>query len=137
MDEYRRKFREFADVLVDCDTDPANELEQVEGKPRRLGKFLLGKKLGEGAFGTVYRARDTQLGRDVAIKVPRAGTLLTRDDAQRFLREARAAAQLRHPNIVSIYEVGHSNGTYFIACALIEGVTLRDKLSEGPALYAR
>src|ERR1700730_14781250 len=72
---------------------------------RRLGKFELIDQVGVGAFGPVYNARDTELDRIVAIKVPRAGSLgSTSGDNDRFLREARSVAQLRHPSIVSVHE---------------------------------
>src|SRR5262245_39551220 len=67
--------------------------------PRRLGKFEFLERLGTGAFGTVYKVRDTELDRTVALKLPRAGTLPNADEIQRFLREARSAAQLVHPHI--------------------------------------
>src|SRR6516162_10219494 len=66
---------------------------------RKLGKFAILSELGVGAFGTVHKARDTELDRIVALKVPRAGNLSSQEDQDRFLREARSAAQLRHPNI--------------------------------------
>src|SRR5262245_15611773 len=65
--------------------------------PRQLGRFELLDVVGQGAFGTVYLARDPELDRTVAVKVPRAGTLPGGPDRDRFLREARSAAQLRHP----------------------------------------
>src|SRR5262245_14251946 len=67
--------------------------------PRRLGKFEFLEQIGVGAFGTVYKARDTELDRTVAIKVPRAGSLPAKEDMERVLREARNAAQLKHPGI--------------------------------------
>src|SRR5438552_3445483 len=70
-------------------------------RPRRVGKFELLDELGSGSFGTVYRALDTELGREVAIKILRAGRLATAADTERFLREARSAALLKHPGIVS------------------------------------
>ena len=71
----------------------------LRGDHRRLGRFELIEAVGVGAFGTVYKARDPQLDRTVAIKVLRAGNLATNDDRDRFLREARSVAQLSHPGI--------------------------------------
>src|SRR3972149_6420369 len=69
--------------------------------PRRLGKYELIEQIGMGGFGTVCKARDTELDRIVAIKIPRAGNLSSQEDVDRFLREARSAAQPRHPGIGS------------------------------------
>src|SRR5262245_2733368 len=74
------------------------------GTGRRLGKFELLEELGVGSFGTVFRARDTELDRTVAIKVLRAGRLASQEEIDRFLREARSAAQLEHPGIVAIHD---------------------------------
>lgn len=98
-------------------------------RKRNLGKFEILGDLGVGAFGTVYKARDTELDRIVAIKVPRAGNLLTQDDQERFLREARSAAQLRHPNIVPLYEVGQAEGMPYLVSAFVSGATLADLLT--------
>src|SRR5262249_47212643 len=75
---------------------------------RRLGKFELLETLGQGAFGTVHLARDPELDRLVAIKVPRHGLLAADADLDRFLREARSVAQLRHPAIVEVHEAGQA-----------------------------
>src|SRR5262249_50977323 len=75
-----------------------------------LGKFVLLQPLGQGAFGTVYKARDPDLDRLVAIKVPRPDNMGSGDRLDRFLREARKAAQLRHPSIVPVHEVGQHRG---------------------------
>ena len=98
---------------------------------KRFGRFELIERLGQGGYGTVYRARDPQLDREVALKIPRAGLLVDAPDVQRFLREARAAAQLRHPNIVPVHEAGQVEGTYFIASECIQGTTLRARLRDG------
>jgi WD40 repeat protein/tRNA A-37 threonylcarbamoyl transferase component Bud32 len=96
---------------------------------QKLGRFELLEILGQGAFGTVYKARDPELDRTVALKVPRAGNLSTPQDLDRFLREARSAAQLRHPSIVAVHEVGAAEGVPFIVSDCVEGVTLTDLLS--------
>ncbi len=91
-----------------------------------LDRFEVIEELGAGAFGTVYKARDTQLDRLVALKIPRFGALGSEGAAHRFLREARAAGNLRHPNIVPIYDAGKVGESYFIASGFIEGQTLAD-----------
>ncbi|MCA9236037.1 MAG: serine/threonine protein kinase [Planctomycetales bacterium] len=95
---------------------------------RRLGRFDLLARLGVGGFGTVWKARDTELDRLVAVKIPRKGRL-TPADVEQFFREARAAAQLRHPNIVSVHEVGRADDTVFIVGDLVRGVSLSDLLT--------
>ena len=97
---------------------------------QRLGKYELIEVIGSGAFGNVYKARDPDLDRVVAIKVPRAGQLTSASESERFLREAKSVAQLRHPSIVSIYEVGEPAGLPFLVSEFIEGVTLADLLSK-------
>lgn len=94
----------------------------------RLGHFELIEQLGMGAFGSVWKARDTELDRVVAIKVPRKEQL-NPDEAELFLREARAAAQLRHANIVSVHEIGREGDTIYIVSDLVRGVTLSDWLT--------
>jgi hypothetical protein len=92
--------------------------------PAKIGRFEVRAHLGSGAFGDVYRAYDPQLDRDVAIKVAKPGTLDTPERAARFLREAKSAANLRHPNIVPLYETGRDGDRLFIASAFIAGRTL-------------
>ena len=98
----------------------------------RLASYEIVRPLGAGGMGEVYRARDTKLSRDVAIKVLPATLAGDADRLSRFEREARAASALNHPNIVTIYEVGRVDGTSFMAMELIEGKTLRDILGAGP-----
>lgn len=97
--------------------------------PQTVGHFQLLDRVGVGAFGTVWKARDTELDRIVAIKIPRKGNL-NPDDVEQFLREARAAAQLRHPGIVSVHEVGREAGTIYIVSDFVEGFTLADRLTD-------
>jgi serine/threonine protein kinase len=83
-------------------------------------------------MGVVYRAHDTRLGRDVAIKVLASAFSADSDRLQRFEQEARAAASLNHPNILAVYDVGHADGAPFIVSELLEGKTLREYLNAGP-----
>lgn len=95
-----------------------------------IGKFEVLSTLGQGAFGTVVKARDTELDRLVAIKIPRASNIgASQDDVDRFLREARAVAQLRFPSIISIHEVGTDNGAPYLVSDYVEGLTLADVLT--------
>ncbi|WP_197444291.1 serine/threonine-protein kinase [Maioricimonas rarisocia] len=90
--------------------------------------FELQEELGTGAYGTVWKARDTELDRIVAVKIPRV-VQLGLEETEMFLREARAAAQLRHPNIVSVHEVGRDNDTIYIVSDFVDGLTLADWLT--------
>jgi WD40 repeat protein/tetratricopeptide (TPR) repeat protein/tRNA A-37 threonylcarbamoyl transferase component Bud32 len=96
---------------------------------QKLGRFELLETVGHGAFGTVYRARDPELDRTVAIKVPRSGNLTEGQELDRFLREARSVAQLRHPAIVTVHEVGQSDGVPYLVSDFVQGMTLADLLS--------
>ncbi len=89
-------------------------------------------KIGAGAMGEVFRARDERLGRDVALKVIRPASSGNPDHLRRFELEARAAAALNHPNIVAVYDVGSHEGSPYIVCELLEGKTLRACLANGP-----
>ena len=109
------------------DESPVPEAET----PSRIAHFDLLERLGAGAFGTVWKARDTRLDRIVAVKIPRKGQL-TAPEAQQFLREARAAAQLRHPNIVSVHEVGRDGDRIYIVSDFVAGETLADRIERGP-----
>ena len=104
--------------------------ETSRGVREQLGRFRIVSRLGGGAFGTVYRALDPVLGREVALKVPRAAALESPEARARFLREPKAAAHLRHPNIVPIYDAGTDGDDYYIASAFIEGRTLAEVLED-------
>jgi WD40 repeat protein len=102
------------------------------GLPARIGRFEIRGQLGSGGFATVFRAVDPQLGREIALKVPHAH-LLTAEHRDRFMREARAAAQLQHPHLVAVYDSGDTPAGCYIAYQLIEGQTLARRLAEEPA----
>jgi WD40 repeat protein/tRNA A-37 threonylcarbamoyl transferase component Bud32 len=108
--------------------DATKTWTQLAGR-RTLGHFELIEAVGVGAFGTVYKARDTRLGRTVAIKVPRAGHLGGPEDQDRFLREARSVAQLRHPGIVPVHDVGEHEGLPYLVSDFVQGKTLADLLT--------
>jgi serine/threonine protein kinase len=113
--------------LRNPDKEPANLLGILSRNPN-FGRFRMIKVLGEGAMGTVFLASDDTLDRQVAIKLPK---LDNRDPHRlsRFLREARAAARLRHPNICPIYDVGVFEDHHFLCLAFIDGPTLLDLMS--------
>jgi serine/threonine protein kinase len=100
----------------------------TESPMRPLGKFQLLERVGMGAFGAVWKARDTELDRIVALKIPHSGLLTEDQELERFQREARAAAQLRHPGIVTVHEVVTLEGLPTIVADFIHGVTLKDFL---------
>jgi eukaryotic-like serine/threonine-protein kinase len=109
--------------------DEATATLSRDAAGRMLGRFALVEAVGTGAYGTVYKARDTQLDRIVAVKVPRSGNLGGADDRNRFLREARSAAQLRHPSIVAVHEVGEQDGVPYIVSEFVAGATLSEWLT--------
>jgi len=97
----------------------------------RIGKYEILAKIGQGAMGEVFKARDTVLGRFVAIKTMSAAVLGDAELGQRFLREAQSAARLNHPNIVTLHEFGEDAGRVFMALELLEGEDLKDLLRRG------
>ena len=97
----------------------------------RLGPYEIVALLGAGGMGEVYRARDTRLGRDVAIKVLPAKLASDPDRLRRFEQEARAVAALNHPNILAVYDVGAHEGAPYLVTELLDGETLRDRLKSG------
>ena len=98
---------------------------------RVIGHYQIIEKIGAGAMGEVFRARDERLDREVALKLIRPASSTNPDHLRRFELEARAAAALNHPNIVAVYDIGVDEGTPYIVCELLEGMTLRKRLSQG------
>src|SRR5580658_9611282 len=95
----------------------------------KLGPYEVVAPLGEGGMGEVYRAHDTRLGRDVALKVLHAEVAQNADRRTRFEREARAVAALNHPNIVAIFDIGEENGLVYFVSELVEGESLRNRIA--------
>ncbi|HJQ24577.1 MAG TPA: protein kinase [Blastocatellia bacterium] len=101
-------------------------------KGTRLGQYEIISPLGAGGMGQVYRAHDSRLGREVAIKVLPADFANDEDRLRRFEQEARATSALNHPNILTVYDIGNHEGSPFIVAELLEGQELRDRLDDGP-----
>jgi serine/threonine protein kinase len=98
----------------------------------RLGRYEIRAKIGEGGMGEVYLARDTQLNREIALKLLTAEVARDQQRLHRFLQEARAASALSHPNVAHIYEIGEVDGSHFIAMEFVEGESLDRKISGRP-----
>jgi serine/threonine protein kinase len=103
----------------------------------QLGRYEIRSKLGAGGMGEVYLARDMEIGRDVAVKVLPSTFSSDKDRLQRFQLEARAAGALNHPNILSIYDIGKHDGAPYVVSELLEGETLRSKISGSPLSQRR
>jgi serine/threonine protein kinase/hemoglobin-like flavoprotein/class 3 adenylate cyclase len=106
-------------------------MTSIDPVPSRLGRFEILDRIGQGGMGEVFRARDTVLGRNVAIKTLQANAS---SHGQRFLREARSAARLTHPNIVVVHDFGESDGRLYMAMELLEGTDLQQLIEERRAL---
>jgi eukaryotic-like serine/threonine-protein kinase len=136
--------REVESLLSSHDAAPSEFLETpAPGAPRsgsrppvsrgtRLGPYEVEAPLGAGGMGEVYRAKDSRLGREVAIKVLPVEVSADADRVKRFEKEARSASALNHPNIVTIYDTGTTGGISWIAMEMVEGQTLRQLVSPGP-----
>jgi serine/threonine protein kinase len=109
-----------------------NDLAPRTG-PERIGRYQIIERIGRGAMGLVYRARDEAMGRDVALKVLTADFEDDPDIRVRFLREAEAAARLSHPNIITIFDVGEDGERFFIVMELLRGAMLKDFLKRSEA----
>jgi eukaryotic-like serine/threonine-protein kinase len=105
--------------------------------PERIGRYQVVERIGRGAMGVVYRAHDSAMGRDVALKVLTADLEDDPDIRTRFHREAEAAARLSHPNIITIFDVGEDGDRFFIVMELLRGTTLREFLKQNDASLPR
>src|SRR6185369_3187360 len=100
----------------------------------KLGRYEIHSKIGAGGMGEVYRARDTELDRTVAIKILPERLASDQQRLQRFIQEAKAASALNHPHILTIHEIGRTGATRFIATEYIDGETLRLRIQAGMKL---
>jgi serine/threonine protein kinase len=117
-----------SEAAINLPSDRGRSLDKI---PRNFGRYRILDRIGKGGMGAVFRAHDTQLDRTVALKVPFLGD----DDAemrQRFLREARSAAALHHPNICPVFDVGEIGGVPYLTMAFIEGRSLATAIESGP-----
>src|SRR5438045_9737613 len=97
-----------------------------------LGPYKIVAAIGAGGMGEVYRAQDTRLGRDVAVKVLSRSLLHDAEALRRFEQEARAAGMINHPNILAIYDIGTEGELRYIVSELLEGESLRARVRQGP-----
>ncbi len=141
LDEYLRDFPQFAQQIEAADfhsgglafatttgTDDVTLANRIHQPGSRIDHFELVERLGAGAMGEVWKAQDTRLRRFVALKLPRAETL-TEADLRRFLREGQAAAQLRHPRLAAVHQVGREGKTVFIVADYVDGDNLKTYLA--------
>src|SRR6478672_2962757 len=106
--------------------------DQILGPGARLGVYEIVNVLGAGGMGEVYRARDTRLGRHVAIKVLLPAVAASADRLARFEREAQTLASLSHPNIAQLFGIEEGSDGSFLVMELVEGKTLADRIAQGP-----
>ncbi len=104
----------------------------TESVPPRIGSYDITREIGRGGMGVVYRAHDTKLDRDVAIKTLPDRMAGDRDRLARFQREVKLLASLNHPNILTVHDVGCEDDVTFVVTELLEGEDLRQRLSRGP-----
>src|SRR6266536_4508252 len=116
----------------------AKVADAIEAETKKLeigkcfGRYEIIEQIGAGGMGEVYLARDTRLERKTAIKILPGNVAHDAGRMQRFVREAKSASSLNHPNIITIYEIGETEHTHFIATEYIEGATLRERLRSSP-----
>src|SRR5207253_9706313 len=105
-----------------------NKINKELSANTTLSHYRIVSKIGAGGMGEVYLAQDTKLDRKVALKILPAELASNRDRMERFVREAKSAAALNHPNIATIHEIGESDNVNFIAMEFVDGETLRERI---------
>lgn len=114
-----------------------DDISEAPTVKQKFDQYKIEKKIAEGGMGIVYQAVDTRLSRKAALKVLTEGLSSDQTRLKRFLQEARASSMLNHPNIVTIYEFGEENGTYFLVTEFVEGETIREKIHKGTLSIAK
>ena len=114
------------------DSSPATVPTDAGTRLKYFGDYELLEEIARGGMGVVWKARQSTLNRDVALKMIRTGVLASPDEIARFLREAEAAANLQHPNIVAIHEVGEHGGQHYFSMDLVAGRDLGTIVKDGP-----
>jgi len=123
-------FEKLCCALTQSDSVESTELLLVPGTA--VGPYLIEGPLGKGGMGVVYRARDTRLGRPVAIKILSGAIIKDRSGLERFRREARAISALNHPNVCTVYDVGEQEDRPYLVMELMEGQTLKERIAAQP-----
>ena len=129
-EEQARSFIEAPALVIAAQGQAQDHAHSWAGQ--QMGSYKILSLLGSGGMGEVYLARDSRLDRTVALKILPAQVAADQDRMRRFIREARAASALKHPNVTHIYEIGESDGVHFIAMEYVEGKTLAAKISGRP-----
>jgi serine/threonine-protein kinase len=112
--------------------------DEEKGEPLRIGNYEIIGKIGDGGLGTVYKARQISMSRDVALKVLHKKWLTDEEFKKRFLLEARLAGRLSHQNLIQVYDVGRDRGIYFFSMEFVDGETVEDRIErDGPMETAR
>lgn len=134
IDEYRQRSPEDEQIIervfaslektFDNRPDPDPTETKDDPAPEQLGRYVIQRRLGKGGFGVVYLAHDPQLDRPVALKVPRQKRFKTQEQVGKFIEEARTAAQLKHPGIVTVHDVQEQDGWPYIVQEFIDGQDL-------------